>query len=278
MLVDMLSRWWPLACLLACACSAPAKAHDFWIEPGEYRMVPGRITPLTLQVGHATFRQRSPIARSRITRFEAITPTGTTIDLRADLHPARTSDDGELRFDAPGSHVVVLETDDRAQSHLPAIRFNDYLEVEGLTLALEQRERTRRSDRDGSEIYRRCAKALVYGGTNAVDSQTRIGMPVGLALEIVPERDPYAEPRPANLPVHVIYQGRRLAGALVKFTDLEHDAAPLEMQRTDGDGRALFSMPARGRWLLNVIWSEPLPESAEADFKTVFSSLSFGLP
>jgi len=34
---------------------------------------------------------------------------------------------------------VVLETDDRAQSHLPAIRFNDYLRAEGLTAALEQR-------------------------------------------------------------------------------------------------------------------------------------------
>src|SRR5690348_10305909 len=95
-------RSWSLACLLACMCSLPVGAHDFWVQPGEYWMATGQATPMTLQVGHGAFRQRSPIPRSRITRFEAIAPAGTAIDLRADLHPGRAADDGELRFDAPG--------------------------------------------------------------------------------------------------------------------------------------------------------------------------------
>jgi len=36
-------------------------------------------------------------------------------------------------------------------------------------------------------------------------------------------------------------------------------------------------MPERGNWLLNVIWTKPLPATDEADFETIFSSLSFGL-
>lgn len=43
------------------------------------------------------------------------------------------------------------------------------------------------------------------------------------------------------------------------------------------DGRADFAMPTQGRWLLNVIWTKPLPASSETDYETVFSSLSFEL-
>jgi hypothetical protein len=82
--------------------------------------------PLTLQVGHGPYRQRSPIPLRRIERFEAITPSGALVNLRERLHPGAGTEDGNLQFKDPGSYVLVLETDNRAQSHLPAIRFNDY--------------------------------------------------------------------------------------------------------------------------------------------------------
>src|SRR5258708_3653105 len=106
-----------------------SQAHDFWVQPNEYWLRPDAIIPMTLQVGHGPFRQRSPIQISRIARFAAIGPQGAPIDLRGNLHLGGSAADGELRFRTPGAYVLVLETDDRAQSHLPAIRFNDYLKV-----------------------------------------------------------------------------------------------------------------------------------------------------
>ena len=100
--------------------------------------------------------------------------------------------------------------------------------------------------------------------------------PLGLPLEIVPDVDPYAEPSAKDLPVHVLYHGRPLSGALVKLTNLEHDANPIETQVTDQEGRAVFNSPQRGNWLLNIIWTEVAPASSDADFQTTFSSLSFG--
>jgi hypothetical protein len=47
---------------------------------------------------------------------------------------------------------------------------------------------------------------------------------------------------------------------------------------TDRSGRAVFAMPHNGTWLLNVIWTKPQPKTAETDYGTVFSSLSFGFP
>jgi hypothetical protein len=248
------------------------------VQPGEYWPKPQAVTSVTLQVGHGPFRQRSPIALRRITRFEAITPRGATIDLRSQLHLGGDPDDGQFRFLDPGAYVLVLETDDHAQSHLPAIRFNDFLRAEGLTAALEQRTRTHCMDADGSESYSRRSKAIVQLGPPGAGSQAQVTKPLGLPLEIVPEENPYAEPRPLTLPVRVIYEGRPLAGALVKLTDLEHDSAPSEMHLTDRMGRTSFGMPKRGAWLLNVIWTKPLPSERDTDFETIFSSLSFGFP
>jgi uncharacterized GH25 family protein len=267
-----------LAFLMGLCYGSSAAAHDFWLQPNEYWLRPLAVTSLTLQVGHGPFRQRSPIPVSRITRFEAIALDGTAIDLRGNLHLGGNTEDGDFRFLNAGAYVLVLETDDRAQSHLPAIRFNDYLKVEGLTPALEQRARTHRMDADGSENYSRQAKSIVQVGPPGAGSQTQVTKPLGLRLEIVPEQSPYTEPPPANLPVRVIYEGRPLAGALVKLTNLEHDGAPLEMHLTDHAGRATFTMPKDGTWLLNVIWTKPLPSSRDTDFETIFSSLSFGFP
>lgn len=267
-----------LALTAALACATPCAAHDFWLQPAQFWAPPQATTPLTLQVGHGPFRQRSPLPLARITRFEALAPDGARVDLRGRLHPGAPREDGDLRLAAPGAHVLVLETDDRAQSHLPAIRYNDYLRAEGLTPALEQRARTHRTEADGSESYGRRAKALVQVGPPGRGPQAQVTRPLGLTLEIVPEKSPYALPRPSALPVRVIYEGRPLAGALVKLTNLEHDEAPLETRLTDRAGRATFTMPGSGQWLLNVIWTRPLPASRETDFETVFSSLSFGFP
>ena len=272
-------RYLPVATLLiGLMYGVAAGAHDFWVQPAEYWLRPKVASSVTLQVGHGPYRQRSPIPIGRITRFEAIGPDGTASDLRGALHLGSKADDGTLTFAKPGAYVVVLETDNRAQSHLPAIRFNDYLKVEGLTPALEQRERLHQPDRDGSENYSRRAKSIIQVEPIEANSPNRVTQPLGLPLEIVPDVNPYAQPQSRTLPVRVIYEGQPLEGALVKLTHLEDDANPVEMHLTDRMGRAIFVMPTQGSWLLNVIWTQPLPRSRETDFETMFSSLSFGFP
>lgn len=264
----------PLAVLALAA--APAAAHDFWVQPNVFWVVPAVATGMTLQVGHGPSRQRSPIPLRRIVRFEAIAPDGRVTDLRGRLRLGGASEDGSFVLTKPGAHLLVFQTDNRAQTHLPSLRFNDYLRAEGLTPALDHRVRLHRMDRDGSENYSRCAKSILQVGPGGAGSQGQVTRPVGLPLEIVPERSPYAAPRSSMLPVRVLYQGRPLGGALVKLTRLEDDAAPVETHLTDRAGRATFAMPSGGTWLLNVIWTRIQPSSAETDYDTVFSSLSFG--
>jgi hypothetical protein len=44
----------------------------------------------------------------------------------------------------------------------------------------------------------------------------------------------------------VIYFGHSLAGALIKLTNLQNDASPLEVHLTDSEGRATFTLPSSG--------------------------------
>jgi uncharacterized GH25 family protein len=263
---------------LAVAWIGSAHAHDFWIQPAQYWAPPDASIPVTLQVGHGLEQQRSQIRQKRIARFAMVTPDGAAIDALADLHLGGSAEDGRLQFQAAGTYVVALETDNRGRSALSAERFNEYVRTEGLTGALEQRERTDRMKAGASESYRRVTKALVQIGTVEALSQSHVTAPLGLPLEIVPERSPYAAPRANDLPVRVIFEGQPLAGALIKLTQLEHDGAPLEVQRTDSSGRASFRLPQRGTWLLNVVWTKPVASASEVDFETTFSSLSFGFP
>jgi uncharacterized GH25 family protein len=264
-----------LAIVLCCG-GAPVNAHDFWVQPSAFWLSPTAITTMTLQVGHGPARQRSPITLRRIIRYEAFAPDGSRADLKERLQLGALSADGSFVFQKPGAHVIVFQTDDRAQVHLPFIRFNDYIKAEGLTPAIDLRVRLNRMDRDGSENYSRCAKSIVQVGGAVAGNQSQATRILGLPLEIVPDRSPYALPRSITLPVRVLYLGRPLAGALVKLTRLEDDAVPFEMHRTDRAGRATFAMPSGGTWLLNVIWTRVQPSSAETDFDTTFSSLSFG--
>jgi uncharacterized GH25 family protein len=261
-------------CLFACGAliAAQCPAHEFWLQAQQFRPAAGETVELDLLVGHGEQRQRSPLAARRITRFAAVGPDGKAVDQRGMLQAGSARLGGAKVLAAAGSHVLWLETDTRAQSHLPADRFNDHLHIEGLTPALAERERRGQSLAEGSERYGRCAKAIIRVGQGGSGSATRA---MGLALEIVPMVDPYTQPD--MLPVQVLYRGKPLAGATIKFTDLARDEEPREVRRSDAQGRAAFAMPKSGRWLLHVAWSRVLRRGSETDFETIFSSLSFGL-
>lgn len=257
-----------LAAVALCVCLR-AGAHDFWVNPDSFVVSVGAGTALSMQVGHGDARQRSAIPSRRIVRFAAWTPAGDTLDLR---------DSGRLTPMEAGLHLLVLETDANAQSHLPADRFNAYVQEEGLWPAAQARARQGATARDAIERYRRVAKALVQAGAPGEGGQDLATKRLGLPLEIVLARPPSAPDGDGLLAAQVFFQGRPLARALVKLTDLDHDDKPVAAQATDFDGRVRLRRPPPGNWLLNVVWTTPLAGDDGADFDTIFSSLCFSVP
>ncbi|MDQ3143385.1 MAG: DUF4198 domain-containing protein [Pseudomonadota bacterium] len=255
--------------------AAPVAAHDFWIEPNRFTVAANAPVGVTFQVGHGAANQRWGLGSDRIVMI-ADYFGGARRDLRGDLRSGGAAD-LITRFDRPGLHVVALQSD-YALSDLPAIRFNDYAKEEGLALIIATRARTGQTNRPGREKYSRRAKALVQVGPMTRANQALATRPIGLKLEIVPERNPYALGSNRRLPVRVLYKGRPLANATVKLTRLENDERPAGVAVTNAAGRAVFRVPAAGAWQMNVVWGEPVANDRRVDFDTTFSSLTFGYP
>lgn len=263
-------RWLTLSLALV---TAPATAHDFWLQPTRFQVAPNAPVGATFLVGHAALRERWN-NNDRVVVMKAFS-AGRATDLRRDL---RTGEfDLVTRFGAPGLYVLGMQSN-YAFSVLPAIRFDDYAKEEGLVLISAARKRLGQSAKPGRERYSRRAKSLIQVGTQSVANQWFATRPIGLKLEIVPDRNPYALGSSRLLPVHVLYSGRRLANATVKLTNLGNDAKPVAIAITDSAGRARFRVPAAGNWLLNVVWGEPIAGDPRFDFDTTFSSLTFGYP
>ena len=132
--------------------------------------------------GHGSERQRSQIRLNRIIRFQVVTPAGVTTDVRDTLQLRGATDDGRVSFQEAGTHLLVLETDGSARSTLPAQRFNKYAMHEGLTPALEQRQRKHQMETDASESFRRVSKAIVQVGATDAPANGYVTTPVGLPL------------------------------------------------------------------------------------------------
>ena len=255
--------------------AAPLTAHDFWLQPQSYWVRPGQKVPMSLLVGHGADRQRSGIAANRITLFRSVGPGGVT-DRTRDLTLGNAAD-ASMAFAKPGTHVVYFATTN-ALSDLPAARFNEYAEAEGLSTILAQRLAAGKTDQPGREYYSRRGKAIVQVGPPGRGSLAYLNRPIGMELEIVPLSNPYAANGSPRMVVAVHYWGRPLAGALVKLTNLDADAKPTEMHRTNKQGHAIFKTRTAGQWQYNVVWSRPLVGNVNAEFETVFASLTFGFP
>lgn len=251
-----------------------ATAHDFWLQPQTFQTKPGTTLPITALIGHGDDRGRWEADAKRVVMLKSFGPNGT-VDLSTAFKQRGAGSHFAPVFAEAGVHVVAIQTN-RATSELPAKRFNDYAKDEGLTPILQHRTRMKTTGTLGREFYSRRAKVLVRVGASTGRADPRTTKAFGLALEIVPERDPYALGKSRNLPVRVIYEGKALPGATVKLTNLNSDEKPVAIGKTDSAGRTAFRIPESGAWLLNVVWTKPIKGRPGADYDTIFSSLTFG--
>jgi uncharacterized GH25 family protein len=248
-------------------CAVPAFAHDVWMQADKFIVPVGTVLPYRVYSGHGTSREPWELELTRLDSLRSISTRGTAV-----LTPAKTSE-GSIRFAQAGTYIIAMVSN-LARSDLPAVRFNDYARAEGLTpiIALRQKQGTTASN--GRELYSRRTKMFIRVG-NSSAPQPHITVPIGMTLELVPGRDPFALRTGQALPVRVFYHGRPLTGATVKLTNLDADATPVATIVTDPAGNAVFRHPGSGRWQLNTIWSRPIV-GADAEFETIFSSLTFG--
>jgi uncharacterized GH25 family protein len=154
---------------------------------------------------------------------------------------------------------------------LDAAKFDRYLGDEGL-----ERIRKLRGSKTNAvkEIYSRCAKSLLSVGTVAGTGYDRV---LGLELELIPEKNPYALKAGEELPVRLLYHGKPLDGALVVAIPKGAPDAKASA-RSDRHGRASLRLDRPGLWLIKAIHMIPAPADSGAEWESLWASLTFELP
>jgi len=255
-----------VAVILFALLAAPLLAHDFWIEPSDYNAKPGKLIGFRIFVGHLPSPDEFARKDSHIAKFSVWGPDGETpIPGRQGAVPA-----GLARPTKPGIYVAgYLSTGTHIE--MPAEKFNSYLKEEGLDAATRMRASRRENNQPGMEIYSRCAKSIFRVGDGGMTGWDR---ELSLPLEIIPDTNPYDLHTGDTLPFHVLFNGKPAANILVGCMDQEGDEVQM-YARTDAGGRAAFTIPRGGRWVLHCVNMVPAEKGADADWRSYWASLSF---
>lgn len=256
--------------------AAWATAHEFWLEPSRFMVPVGTTLSMHMMVGENFTGKPWTGNRSRLTRFVHVSPT-TTDDLLARATPPTDTVPTAVAFQQPGTHLVALATNN-AFLELKADEFNSYLKEEGLDNVLLLRQQRNELNTPGRESYRRCAKALVQAGpVNTRDTARAFARPVGLALEVVPEQNPYTLRPGSLLTVQVLREGKPLAGALVQVWQRTAAGQPARKSRyySNQSGRVLFRLSTPGSYLVSTVQMTPTTDHSQANWQSTWATLTF---
>jgi uncharacterized GH25 family protein len=268
------------ACLgfaLALACATDLSAHDLWIEPSGFTPPPGTRLAVRLRIGQLFQGDPFPRDPALLVRFAMIgerSPGGGAAAGETPIPGVPGTDPaGFLVTGSPGLYQLVYASR-HAAVELEAAKFEKYLADEGLEKIAAQRARRGQSTAPAKEIYSRCAKSLIAVGGDAGTGYDRV---LGLTLELVPERNPYALAPGQELLVRLLYGGAPLAGAKVAALSKDQPSRQVAA-RTDAQGRVRLPLAGAGIWLVKAVHMIAAPPGSGADWESFWASLTFAVP
>src|SRR6185295_11899495 len=198
----MTSRRVRLSLILALVLTSPALAHDTWLLARLGAVSPGTAVTLDLTSGMAFPANETAIKPERISRA-AVRLAGETADLK-DRHAAAASLELTALLSKPGVATLWVELAPKSID-LTAEQVKEYLDEIGAPEAVRRAWQEMPAPRRWRELYSKHAKAYVRIGEPADDRSW--AEPVGMGLEIVPEKDPTTLRPGDELPVRILRNG-----------------------------------------------------------------------
>jgi hypothetical protein len=244
---------------------ASVGAHDFWLSAN--RLSEGKVT-VTGNVG-----EKFPVADSKTTpdRVDIWRVLGSAGDINAgrDFFQDGQSLAARVTLASPGTYLGIMTILAR-DIEMTGKEFTDYLREEGLDKVIDERARLGHTERSARERYARYAKIVMRTGAGDAAHVTRAS---GIKAELIPSANPAGLKPGTPFSVQLIVEGRPIADALL--TAVSHDAR-LDV-RTDRDGRATFTLPAAGPWLVKTVHMARPADAGEppADWESYWVTLAF---
>ena len=265
--------WWLAATFVAVLMAAGVSlhAHDMWIEPSAFSPASGAIVSVRLRVGQDFIGDPLPRDPALIKVFDVEDGEGRRPLIgRTGADPA-----GLLRVVAPGLALIMYHSHP-SRVELTGEKFAQYLEEEGLDAVAALR--AKRGETGGvKEMFSRCAKSLLLTAPAGADTRARQDKSTGCTIELVADQNPYTMAAGDALPLHLTYENKPLAGALVVAMNRDTPTEKVSA-RTDTAGRARLRLPRSGMWMVKAVHMIPAAVDSGAEWESFWASLTFDLP
>ena len=271
-----LGAGWVLAASVLMA--APLHAHEFWMVPVSTPLAVGDAARVGLRVGEFFEGDALGFSAAQTVALRAHTAAGAQ-DLLPLLALRGAVAELPLRTAQAGTTVLTFDSQPNTIS-LPADRFHAYLHDEGLDFIKARREAAGSDKEPGRERYRRFVKTLLrVQGPVPMPADPTFGVVVGQQLEVVPLNDPLTLVPGGQLGVQVLFEGQPLAGALLKAwhkgAGKDQGQTLIIRSTTQADGKATFSLPYAGPWMVSVVHMVPALGVKSIDWDSLWGNLTF---
>jgi len=271
------------------AIPALPQAHEFWIEPSSFQPETNQILTADLLIGTDYLGSSGIYVPDQIEAFaflrpKAAGPAGNHSDDQIERQEisGRYGDRpaGKFNSGAAGLGIILHQTAPIRMVYSSTTKFDDFAREKGFDQAFEQHQRLGLALDKITERYQRFAKSLINVG-EPVTAGAGIDRHLGLAIELVAEKNPYQLPPLETMPIRLYASGKPLANAQITvFT--RHNPRDVEVAkyRTDQAGRAHFAVLAGRDYLVDSVILRPLPEAdvGDAMWESLWASLTFQIP
>lgn len=254
---------------LALLVPAGLMAHDLYLMPDRFQINPGDSVTFSIHNGDDFPEAKSRVVLERL-RNPALHARDAAPALPAfqmeGVHAIST-----IQAARAGHLVLTVETEARVEA-MNAKDFLDYLKEENLSQVIEAREKQGEAGKEAKERYSKFAKTIVRVG----EGDGSFNQPVGLPIELVPEKDPLSLKRGEPLPMRLLFRGSPATGIAVigARTQASGSTAIATIGQTDAEGRIAIPVTEPGKWRLHAIYMERLKDPA-ADWESFWATLTF---
>lgn len=231
-------------------------AHEFWIQPHEYRLEGGEALEADLRVGMDFLGNSMPFLPNAQTEFNITDALGTRpVDGRLGDNPAVN-----ISPSAEGLQILNLFTTSSMLTWDEFQKFEEFVNLHGMEWALASHTARGLPETGFKEAYTRFVKSLVAVGAGA--GQDRY---LGMFFELVAGANPYTDDMSAGMPITVLYRGTPLPEMQV---DLFYRNETGELTRlsveTNARGTAIVPNLGAGEYMVNSVHMIiPFPDDIE---------------
>lgn len=248
--------------------SAPAGAHEFWLEPSDYTPDPEERIGIAHNYGQHFKGDGLPYVGEWHQRY-IVRDNGKIRKVRGfdgDL-PAV-----QMAFDDGGLKIFGYFGTPEPQSYDTLAKYEDYVRKVGLDHIVALHRQRGKPTTNIRELYARNAK-LLLGVGNAAGKDRALGLP----LELIAARNPYTLKPGDRLSVQLLYRGKPVGGVAVFAFNSADPENPVKSV-TDPNGQADIWLPAAGPYLLNAVHMFEPAAGDKADWSSLWASLTFSVP